>query len=63
MELSQLLNGLKPDSLVTPQVLGELAAWHEKLVQRSCANDNWTEQDQSDFELVHAVVRRNEGSY
>jgi len=58
MEPSQLLNGLNPDSLVTPRMLGELTALHERLARRSSINDNWTEQDQHHFELVHAIVHR-----
>ena len=61
MDLSRLLNGLRPDSSVTPQMLKELTAWHEKLVQRSSTNDNWTEETQKEFQLVQAILRRNEG--
>jgi hypothetical protein len=61
MELSQLLNGLRPDSSVTPQVLRELTAWHEKLVRRSSTSDNWNEQTQKEFELVQSIIRRNAG--
>ena len=59
MRLSQLLNGLNPYSQVTPRMLAELTAWHEKLIRRSRTNDNWTERTQKEFELVHAIVRRN----
>ena len=61
MDLSQLLNGLRPDSSVTPQMLKELTARYEKLVQRSSTNDNWTEETQKEFQLVQAILRRNEG--
>ena len=59
MESWQLLNGLKPGSQVAPGMLAELVKLHEKLVARSILNQNWTEQTQEEFELVHAILRRN----
>jgi len=59
MESSQLLNGLTQDSRVSPAMLNQLVECHKKLVARSVSNQDWTEQTQLDFELLHTVIRRN----
>jgi hypothetical protein len=60
MRLEQLLNGLRPNSQIGAAMLAELVGWHEKLVTRSVANRDWTEQTQGQFELVHAILRHND---
>jgi hypothetical protein len=59
MELTMLLKGLKRDSKVTAEALKELLVGYKKLVLRSVSNDNWTEQDQEDFELARSILREN----
>jgi len=54
-----LLKGLKRDSKVTAEALKELLVGYKKLVLRSVSNDNWTEQDQEDFELARSILREN----
>jgi hypothetical protein len=59
MESSQLLGGLTPNSLVGPVMLDELLKRQKELVARSVCNKDWTERTQIEFELVHAIIRRN----
>ena len=59
MDRSKLLSGLNQNSSVSERMLAELTRAYSELVQLSCANQNWTERDQADFELLHTIIRRN----
>jgi len=61
MEVSQLLKGLNPRSLVAPAMLGQLTEEYKKQIPRACSNDNWTEQTEKDFELIRAIIHGNGG--
>jgi len=61
MNLKQLLHGLSRNSTIGPAMRQELADHRKKLVQRSAANQNWSEDDQANLELIDSLLQPRSG--